>query len=102
MTEQSKHEKRQAKIENLLNMAQEGIKDVFESEKYKNYLKVMSKFHHYSFRNNLLIASQKPDATYVAGYQAWRTKFKRQVQRGEKGIEILGYTPYHRTETDHR
>mgnify|MGYP001004905659 FL=1 len=53
MTEQSKHEKRQAKIENLLNMAQEGIKDVFESEKYKNYLKVMSKFHHYSFRNNL-------------------------------------------------
>ena len=99
MAEQSKHEKRQAKIENLLNMAQEGIKDVFESEKYKNYLKVMSKFHHYSFRNNLLIASQKPDATYVAGYQAWRTKFKRQVQRGEKGIEILGYTPYHRTET---
>ena len=53
MAEQSKHEKRQAKIENLLNMAQEGIKDVFESEKYKNYLKVMSKFHHYSFRNNL-------------------------------------------------
>lgn len=98
MPKKSNHEKRQNKIDDLLKEVQEGTKEVFESEKYKSFLKTMSKFHHYSFRNNLLIAFQKPNATYVAGYKAWQTKFKRQVEKGEKGIEILGYTPYHRTE----
>ena len=98
MAKKPDYEKRKQQIESLLEQAQEGTREVFESEKYKNFLKTMSKFHNYSFRNNLLIAFQKPDATLVAGYQAWKTKFKRNVQKGEKGIQILGYTPYHRTD----
>jgi len=70
-----------------------GVKELFESEKYKDYLKTMSRFHRYSARNIMLIHLQRPDATHVAGYQAWINKFKRQVRRGEKGIKILAPAP---------
>lgn len=84
------------KVKELLELVEKGTKDVFESDKYKNYLSTMSKFHKYSFRNSMLILLQRPDATLVAGYTAWQQKFKRQVQRGEKGIRIIGYTPHNK------
>lgn len=85
--------KNDEKIKALLERAEQETREVFESENYRNYLATMSKFHSYSYRNCLLIAMQRPDATHVAGYTAWQKKFKRQVQRGEKGIQIIGYTP---------
>lgn len=81
------------KLKELLEQAEQGTKAVFESENYRNYLATMSKFHSYSFRNSLLILMQKPEATHVAGYAAWKKKFNRQVQRGERGIQIVGYSP---------
>lgn len=81
------------KVKALLQQAEDGVKAVFESDNYKNYLVTMSKFHNYSFRNSLLILINRPDASHVAGYSAWQTKFKRHVNKGEKGIPIVGYTP---------
>ena len=60
------------KVKSILKKLEEGVKDLFTSEKYKQYLSTMSKFHHYSFNNTILIAMQKPDATLVAGYAAWK------------------------------
>lgn len=76
------------KVKEITYKLEQGIKDLFESEKYKNYLKVMSRFHNYSFNNSLLIAMQKPDATYVAGYTSWEKNFDRHVQKGQKGIRM--------------
>ena len=73
--------------------AGERRKGNFTSEMYKEYLKTMSQFHDYSLNNTLLIYMQKPDASLVAGYQAWQKKFKRQVKRGEKGIQIIAPAP---------
>lgn len=87
---QTQKEKLQAITEKL----EKGVKELFESDKYKEYLSVMSKFHNYSFRNTLLILMQKPDASKVAGYTAWQKNFKRQVRRGEKGISIIAPSPY--------
>lgn len=81
------------KLKELLVQAEQGTKAVFEGDNYRNYLTIMSKFHSYSYRNCLLIAMQNPEATHVAGYAAWQKKFNRQVQRGEKGIQIVGYAP---------
>ncbi len=81
------------KLKELLERVNQGTKEVFESDRYRNYLATMSKFHFYSFRNSLLIHMQKPEASYVAGYAAWQKKFNRQVQRGENGIQIVGYAP---------
>ncbi len=80
-------------INDLLKQAEEGTRAVFESEKYKNFLRQMAKFHHYSFRNTMLIILQKPNATCVAGYTSWQKNFRRQVQKGERGIKILAYAP---------
>ena len=77
------------KVKEITDKLEEGLKELFESEKYKNYLSTMSKFHNYSFNNTLLIALQRPDASLVAGYQAWQKNFNRHVKRGEKGIRIL-------------
>lgn len=85
--------KNDEKLKELLERAEQGTKEVFESDNYRNYLATMSKFHSYSYRNSLLILLQKPEASYVAGYSAWQKKFNRQVQKGEKGIQIVGYTP---------
>lgn len=82
------------KLQEITDILKEGVKDVFASDKYKEYLSVMSKFHKYSFRNILLILMQKPDAAMVAGYGAWQKKFNRQVKRGETGISIIAPSPY--------
>ena len=82
------------KMKELTDKLEQGIKDVYTSNKYINYLNVMSKFHSYSFRNSILLMIQKPDATYVAGFNAWKTKFRRYVKKGEKGIQILAPCPY--------
>ncbi|MCX4269372.1 MAG: ArdC-like ssDNA-binding domain-containing protein [Lachnospiraceae bacterium] len=82
------------KVKEITDKLEEGLKELFESEKYKNYLSTMSKFHNYSFNNTLLIAMQKPEATLVAGYQAWQKNFNRHVNKGEKGIRILAPAPY--------
>lgn len=81
------------KSEDLLTTIEAGIKEIWDSDTYRAYLRTLSKFHAYSARNCLLILLQKPDATRVAGYRAWQRNFNRQVKRGEKGIAILGYTP---------
>ncbi len=73
---------------------EDGIKDLFQSDKYAQYLKTMSKFHNYSFNNTMLIFMQKPNATAVAGFNKWRDQFERHVKRGEKGIRILAPAPY--------
>jgi antirestriction protein ArdC len=85
---------KQEKMKALTDKLEQGVKDVYESDKYKNYLGVMSKFHFYSFRNSLLIMLQKPEATHVAGFNAWKTTFKRSVNKGEKGLQILAPAPY--------
>jgi len=90
MARQSKQETMKA----LTDKLEQGVKDVYESDRYKNYLAVMSKFYFYSFRNSLLIMQQKPDATHVAGFNAWKTTFKRTVNKGEKGLQILAPAPY--------
>ncbi|MBO5035697.1 MAG: ImmA/IrrE family metallo-endopeptidase [Clostridia bacterium] len=82
------------KLKEITDKLEQGIKDIFNSDKYKEYLKVMSRFHNYSWGNSLLIAMQKPDASYVAGYTAWQNKFKRTVLKGEKGIKIIAPSPY--------
>jgi hypothetical protein len=85
---------KQEKMKELTDKLEQGIKNVYESERYKTYLGVMSKFHFYSFRNSLLIMQQKPEATHVAGFNAWKTTFQRSVNKGEKGIQILAPAPY--------
>lgn len=81
----------------LTDQIEAGIKALFQSgdlEKYQAYLRTMSHFHHYSVNNQMLIFSQCPHATLVAGYQKWQNQFSRHVLRGEKGISILAPTPY--------
>jgi hypothetical protein len=73
---------------------EDGIKDLFQSDKYAQYLKTMSRFHNYSFNNTMLIYLQKPNATAVAGFKAWQEQFERQVKKGEKGIRIIAPSPY--------
>ena len=73
---------------------EQGIKELFESEKYMRYLSVMSRFHRYSVNNTMLIYMQRPDATLVAGFQKWKNQFERHVKKGEHGITIIAPTPY--------
>ena len=75
-------------IKNILIELEKGVKGVFEEDAFKNYLRACGNFHDYSDANCMLIAAQKPDATLVAGYNAWK-KLNRQVRRGEKGIRII-------------
>ena len=82
------------KVQEITEKLEQGIKELFESEKYKTYLNTMSKFHNYSFNNTMLIAMQKPEATLVAGFKAWQKNFDRHVKKGEKGIRILAPAPY--------
>lgn len=81
-------------IKEITARLEEGVKGVFDSEKYREYLSFMGKFHRYSINNSILIWIQKPDASYVAGYKAWQTKFNRNVRKGEKGIHILAPCPH--------
>lgn len=86
-------EQQRQKIKAATERLEAGIVDFFNSDSYKDYLKVMSKFHNYSYSNSILIALQKPDATLLAGYSGWEKKFKRHVKRGEKGIQIFAPAP---------
>lgn len=81
-------------VREITDKLEQGLKELFESERFKEYLKTMSKFYNYSFNNTLLIAMQKPDATLIAGYAAWQRNFDRHVMKGEKGIKILAPAPY--------
>ena len=85
------------KIKELTEQLHEGIKKLYESDKYREYLQAMAKFHNYSFNNSLLIWAQRPDASAVAGYRAWQTKFGRTVNPGSKGIMIYEPASYKRT-----
>lgn len=88
-------------LEEITDQLEKGVQEIFESDKYKTWLSTMSKFHHYSLNNTILIAIQRPDATSVAGYQAWKRNFGRQVRKGEKGIKIIAPSPYKvKTEQD--
>ena len=82
------------KVKEITDKLEAGIRELMDSDKFRDYLKCLSKFHNYSLGNTILIALQRPDATLVAGYTAWKTQFGRQVQKGETGIRILAPTPY--------
>ena len=82
------------KLKEITDRLEQGITELFDSERYKEYLKVMSKFHNYSFRNTVLIAMQKPDASLLAGFSAWKNNFERNVMKGQKGIKIIAPSPY--------
>ena len=84
----------QDRLKEIVESIERGIQELFESEKYRQYLKTMSRFHRYSVNNTMLIFMQKPDATLVAGFNKWRDQFKRHVNKGERGIRILAPTPY--------
>ena len=82
------------RLREITDGIEQGIKELFESEKYMRYLSVMSRFHRYSVNNTMLIYMQKPDATLVAGYNRWKDQFERHVKKGEHGITIITPTPY--------
>ncbi len=82
------------RLRKITDGIEQGIKELFESEKYMRYLSVMSRFHRYSVNNTMLIYMQKPDATLVAGYNKWKAQFERHVKKGEHGITIIAPTPY--------
>ena len=82
------------RLREITDGIEQGIKELFESEKYMSYLSVMSRFHRYSVNNTMLIYMQKPDATLVAGYNKWKDQFERHVKKGEHGITIIAPTPY--------
>lgn len=92
-TEKNQLTSRKEKLNAIMKKLEDGVKDLFTSDHYQNYLRTMGQFHHYSFNNTLLIALQKPDATLVAGYGAWQNKFHRQVRKGERGITVIAPVP---------
>ena len=92
--EEKPHLSQYEKVKAITEKLEQGIQDLFESENFKNYLKTLSKFHHYSLGNTILIAMQKPDATLVAGYTSWQRNFERTVMKGAKSIKILAPSPY--------
>ncbi len=81
------------RVKEITDKLEAGIQAMFDSEAFKKYLKTLSKFHHYSVSNTILIAMQRPDATLVAGYSAWKNNFDRQVKKGEQGIKIIAPAP---------
>ncbi len=87
-------EKPTDKLKEITDRLEQGITELFDSERYKEYLRVMSRFHNYSFNNTLLIAMQKPDASLIAGFTAWKNQFQRNVKKGEKGIKIIAPSPF--------
>lgn len=84
------------RLKEITDRLEQGIQDLFNSERFATYLKTMSRFYNYSFNNTLLIALQRHDATLIAGYNSWQDDFKRQVRRGEHGIKILAPCPIER------
>ena len=91
---QSYAEQNKARLKEITDSIETGIRELFQSDKYRQYLSTMSRFHRYSVNNVMLIHMQKPDATHVAGFNKWRDNFGRNVRKGEKGIKIIVPTPY--------
>ena len=90
--------KREEQMKEIMERLEQGVQELFTSEKYTEYLKAMSQFHNYSFNNTVLIARQRPDATLVASLGTWNKKFNRRVKRGEKGIKIIAPVPIRQKE----
>ena len=82
------------RLKEITDSIEKGIKELFESDKYKQYLTTMSRFHHYSVNNQMLIYMQMPNATHVAGFNKWRDQFERNVMKGQRGIKIIAPTPF--------
>lgn len=82
------------RVKEITEKLEQGVKDLFSSERFQAYLNVMSKFWRYSLNNTLLIAFQKPEASLVAGFSKWKKDFQRVVKKGEKGIKIFAPAPY--------
>ena len=82
------------RLKDITDSIERGIQDLFQSDKYAEYLRTMSRFHKYSVNNTMLIYMQRPDATLVAGFNKWRDQFGRNVMKGEKGIKIIAPTPF--------
>ncbi len=82
------------RLKEITDGIEQGIKDLFQSDRYRQYLSVMSRFHHYSVNNTMLIYMQRPDASLVAGFQKWKNQFGRHVKQGERGITIIAPTPF--------
>ena len=82
------------RLKEITDSIEAGIKELFASDTYTQYLQVMSRFHRYSVNNQMLIYLQRPDATLVAGFNKWRDQFERNVMKGEKGIKIIAPTPF--------
>ena len=82
------------RLKDITDSIERGIQELFQSDKYAQYLRTMSRFHKYSVNNTMLIYMQKPDATLVAGFNKWRDQFERNVMKGEKGIKIIAPTPF--------
>ena len=82
------------RLKEITDSIEKEIQELFQSDKYRQYLRTMSRFHKYSVNNTMLIYMQKPDATVVAGFNKWRDQFGRNVLKGEKGIKIIAPTPY--------
>ena len=93
MAENTKQSNKE-RLKDITDSIERGIEELFQSEKYAEYLRTMSRFHKYSVNNTMLIYMQKPDATLVAGFNKWRDQFERNVMKGEKGIKIIAPTPY--------
>ena len=91
---QGKYPSQFEKVKEITDKLEAGIKELMDSDRFRNYLNCLSRFHNYSLNNTILISMQKPDATLVAGYTAWKHQFGRQVLKGEQGIRILAPTPY--------
>lgn len=87
-------EKPAEKLKEITDRLEQGITELFNSERYEEYLRVMARFHNYSFNNTMLIAIQKPDASLIAGFSAWKNNFQRNVMKGQKGIKILAPAPF--------
>ena len=84
------------RLKDITDSIETGIKELFESDRYRQYLATMSRFHRYSVNNTMLIYMQRPDATHVAGFNKWRDQFGRSVKKGEKGIKIIAPRPSRR------
>lgn len=93
MAENTKQSNKE-RLKDITDSIERGIEELFQSEKYAEYLRTMSRFHKYSVNNTMLIYMQKPDATLVAGFNKWRDQFERNVMKGERGIKIIAPTPY--------
>lgn len=87
---------RKAEMDQMVARLEEGVRDIFLSDRFKDYLRFCAKFPRYSLNNQLLIMLQRPDATMCQSYTAWKDA-KRYVKKGEKGIRIFAPSPFKKT-----